>query len=533
MKERLVEDWLTRINERGYEIPFCQILVSKGFRVLRCGHSPYEHGKDVLAISPDGKVYGYQLKSGDVAQADVTKHMEQIRMLVETRPAHPALADDFVFQPVFVTTGEFKDPAISLIKELNLGFVHRKLPSLAVIGGRQLLTDFVQLSADFWPKVSPEVRAFRGLYLSEGQGDLDVTQLSKFIGTIIGGATKPLDLERRAAACNLFASYLLGPFFENEDHWSIFQGWMICAAAIAQRGEVLGLDSKHWEQAFHLAKDGALSALRTLADEALKPDAFRVYQREVDDYTRVRNTLILACVACVALIDGECANSAERASLVANQIRDFFGSERLLFWGEGAFNQFVLLIWALERYDQTATSDGILLTLLECVSERNHPDTDDPFSDPYVSADEFIVSLFQLIGKPPSTSRSKSVESYTVFPLVILAARRGMRDQLVRMWEKISHVRVAIFKPDCPADLLNWHNESGQEISGGFEQPQSWNELREESIRDDSALLPSVLSANSTFALMFMLAFPHRILRSLLKHLDSAPRSANCSTSSA
>lgn len=74
MKERLVEHWLSRINERGYEVPFCQTLASKGYRVLRCGHSPTEHGKDVLAIAPDGVVFAYQLKSGDVSQADMTKH---------------------------------------------------------------------------------------------------------------------------------------------------------------------------------------------------------------------------------------------------------------------------------------------------------------------------------------------------------------------------------------------------------------------------------------------------------------------------
>ena len=56
MKERLVEDWLSRINERGYEVPFSQGLISTGHRVLRCGHSPTEHGKDILSVMPDGKM---------------------------------------------------------------------------------------------------------------------------------------------------------------------------------------------------------------------------------------------------------------------------------------------------------------------------------------------------------------------------------------------------------------------------------------------------------------------------------------------
>src|SRR3954471_453432 len=72
MRERLVEDWLIRINERGYDVAFCQILLLQGRHVLRAGHSPIEHGKDVLAASVDRKkVWGYQLKTGNVSQADV------------------------------------------------------------------------------------------------------------------------------------------------------------------------------------------------------------------------------------------------------------------------------------------------------------------------------------------------------------------------------------------------------------------------------------------------------------------------------
>lgn len=233
MKERLVEDWLIRINERGYEVPFCQSLLAKGYRVLRCGHSPTEHGKDVLAVAPDGAVCAYQLKTGDFAQADMTKHHDQIVMLVETRPIHPSLPTKFKYRPYLVTTGDFKEPALSLIKELNAGWIERSLPTLEPINGRQLHVDFVALSADFWPVEAPAVRRFRELYLIDGRGDLDVQQYADFLMEILRGSKSELDLERRAAAANLFASYLLGDFYQQRDHWSVFQGWTICASQIA------------------------------------------------------------------------------------------------------------------------------------------------------------------------------------------------------------------------------------------------------------------------------------------------------------
>lgn len=66
MRERIVEDWLTRINERGYQAAFGQILAAAGDKVLRISHGPYEHGKDVLTLTPAGEVHAYQLKDGDI-----------------------------------------------------------------------------------------------------------------------------------------------------------------------------------------------------------------------------------------------------------------------------------------------------------------------------------------------------------------------------------------------------------------------------------------------------------------------------------
>ncbi len=91
MKERLVDDWLTRINERGYQTAFGQVLAAQGFSILRIGHSAYEHGKDVLAIAPNGEVHCYQLKDGDIDIAKFERDFGQISGLVQARPSHPSL----------------------------------------------------------------------------------------------------------------------------------------------------------------------------------------------------------------------------------------------------------------------------------------------------------------------------------------------------------------------------------------------------------------------------------------------------------
>lgn len=521
MKERLVEDWLTRINERGYELPFCQSLLSQGYRILRCGHSPTEHGKDVLALSPDGAVCAYQLKTGDFSQADVGEHHAQITMLVETRPIHPGLPGSFEYRPFLVTTGEYKDPAVSLIKELNAGWQHRKLPSLTLVGGRQLLAGFIKLSSDFWPVDAPEVRRFRELYLVDGRGDLDINQFAKFLIEILRGVKSGLDLERRAAAANLFSSYLLGDFYKHADHWSIVRGWSVCAAQIAWAGLSGKHPEKHWADACKIAKDAALIALEELAKEVVSERAFDVRERELDDYTRTRNTCALSAAACWQLTCNQTNSQKPEFQATLGLLLNHLQRGRLLFWGEGALSQFLMLMWMLERGGHKIPAHALLLGLVKGVAEKNAKLSQDPYEDPYTSTDDSLAKLF---GKQQDTDlpRRKVVESYSLFPMVMLAVRRNLRQQLDELWRPITDVALTWFRPDAPDDGLLWHCDKGKEYSQAFARPQSWKELQELASRDDRERVPKILQDDVGFALLFSLVFQHRTQLSLIKQLDDA-----------
>ena len=56
MLARLIENWLINAGERGFEVPFTQLLATEGFRVLQGPvHHPFEHGKDIIAFDPNGQ----------------------------------------------------------------------------------------------------------------------------------------------------------------------------------------------------------------------------------------------------------------------------------------------------------------------------------------------------------------------------------------------------------------------------------------------------------------------------------------------
>jgi len=63
MQERLLENWLISVNEKSFQIPFCQLLTGEGHEVVHISrHGPFEAGKDILAIDSNGIPCAFQLK---------------------------------------------------------------------------------------------------------------------------------------------------------------------------------------------------------------------------------------------------------------------------------------------------------------------------------------------------------------------------------------------------------------------------------------------------------------------------------------
>lgn len=93
MIERLIENWLTNANERGFEIPFCQLLMSEGHRIIHLNrHSPTELGKDIISIDASGNLCAYQLKGGDINMRTWRTHvLPEIVELIETQVEHPSV----------------------------------------------------------------------------------------------------------------------------------------------------------------------------------------------------------------------------------------------------------------------------------------------------------------------------------------------------------------------------------------------------------------------------------------------------------
>jgi hypothetical protein len=523
MKERLVDDWLIRINERGYQTAFGQVLAAQGFSILRIGHGPYEHGKDVLAIAPNGEVHCYQLKGGDIDIHEFERVFGQISALVQARPSHPSLPADYVYRPFLVTNGLFTDPATDRISHHNLGWEKAGFPSLQIHDGRWLHRHFTDLSSDFWPTSPPDVREFRRLYLVDGRGDFEPETFARFVRSLLPGDLSRRDLERHAAAVNIFASYILGEFYRQNNHWSIFRAWTMTAASIACADERSGATSDTTKASFSLARDAAHEALGVLASECRDENAFKPTGLEWDEYTRVRNAVTMGAWAAWCLLHPEDSASARACiSVLGRFIRD----GRLGFWGESCLPFVCALSWLAEREGEVGEAKKLLVGWLQAIVSQQQPHSTNPLPDAYTSAEDALRTIAESLSDN-EPKRPIATSSYSLLAFVLLLVNRAYKSELETNWKAISRIMMTVFKPADRAGYLEWYCADGSETDQSFNRPQSWKELVEFSSSPTTEKLPDVLRSDQRFRLLFALAFPHRQAWSIIGSLDAEFREAS------
>ncbi|MCC6819248.1 MAG: hypothetical protein IT579_00820 [Verrucomicrobia subdivision 3 bacterium] len=529
MNERLVEDWLAKANERLYQTPFAQSLIAEGMEVLRVAHSPHEHGKDIIAVDKNGRVHAYQLKDGDLDLKDFEKGLGQIIALVETQVEHPAISGQPRHQPWLVVSGQISVPAEDRIRVHNIRWGKRPYTPLKVITGRQLLVRFATMSANFWPQVPEDSNRLFNLYLANGKNTLDRDNFVKLIAevTSVEAKTKRVEVERRLSAANLFASYALSPFHNSKNHWELVQGWTIAAAQIAWAADQANLPLQAWQPTFRLATNAALRALADLAWEALQPDALRPGTFcELDELTRSRCTVCAGAIAAQILVSRQHGNPWEHESNAKECIEKLFTGGRLFLWGESAVPPFVALVWALDQLRGDQFADRILFSALSGLVHQNSNHSLPKSPSPYDSADDANSKWLKRLFEKETALDLQATASYSLEALVTLVARRLWRNTLAALWSPITKIDMVRLTPDHPRDILlwNWGNLRGANQSRKFGAPQSWAELLDESRRDESDSLPDVIRTNFDFGLLFMLCFPHRLSRSLVKHFEERMR---------
>jgi hypothetical protein len=525
MIERVIENWLTSTNERGYEIPFCQLLASQGHRVLHMSsHGPQEQGKDVITIAPDGIPCAYQLKGEkDIGLSTWRKIRAEIEELIEIPIHHPSVASDFPNHRAYlVNNGLLKDTVRREIHDRNRVYRNKGLPTLNLILKGDLLKDFVEIHGRFLPTEPADFRRFLELYLSDGVGLLPAQQFSNFLLSVLplgGKAMKKLEMERALASALILAGYVLSPYAEKRNSISLINGWVILAAHVLAVASKARLPKKNWMPTFELCVSAIEQGFQDLVKEVLERDNFSEGDRFTDGlFYRARMTLVLGYLTAFEnylSLKGEPSESTEA-------IRKFVDAQKnyLLLWGESAIPVFLSVAWFLERQAKQLEAEQLISSVAQAIITQNDPENETRgLHDPYHSVEAVLRANLGL--DPNDLGQEKFVgHSFGLQSAVEWLARRLRRQTLARMWRGITRISFCEFMPEPQWATYLWNSEKGELKNRFPNRPESWKELVARSQSKKYEAIPDLLKQMPSFLLLFLLVYPHRVRPELIRVLD-------------
>jgi hypothetical protein len=245
-----------------------------------------------------------------------------------------------------------------------------------------------------------------------------------------------------------------------------------------------------------------------LSTECLAPNGFVPQDNEIDDYTRARNLILAGVLSAVGLIDPE--QTIEAAKQTRQRLEVLLLKDRLFAWGESAVPHLLAIQWFAERQQMTVNALPAIESVISALCERNHIRSEDEcFSPPLVSADDVLAELFS--SESPKKTNRRAPGSWSLEALVEFFARRDQRTPLERAWRKISRLEMISFQPEPVIDGFLWKSPHGHEAARKPEITQSWELLKNKASGDPTQTVPQMLTKDLDFALMFLLAYPHRL----------------------
>lgn len=528
MIERVVANWLTKINERLLEIPFCQLLAGEGYQVIHLSrHGSFEQGKDIIAIAPDGVPCAFQLKGAPSGKKITQKlwaqeYLAQITRLVEIPIKHPSVDPNSQRRVYFVTNGEIDEEVRVEIEDRNTEWEHRGYPRLRTVVHGELLTRFINLNTNFWPTELTSERELLELFLVDGTDCLNKERLANFITQLVplSGTPNPVQLSRALACVAVMTTLALSSYSEKCNYVAVFEGWIVYTAHLVAVVEKYALTSEYWRDHLDISCLAIETALSDLCNELIERKHFIEGNALVEQpFYRGRITWLIGLMSAYALwkiIRGEQIEDTKAAWL-----KNFLSSQKdeLLLWGEAAIPQFLSYFWLLPFITADLEPIQLLTSIISNIVAVNTQVIGTGLPDPYILLPEAMEQMTGIASSNKPSINYKG-QSYTLEALIHLLARRGWRQHLRWLWPQITRLRFVEFVPDSPIDFCFWRTEAGRLYDKQPEMPQSWEKLKAEARKVDNSSIPKLFDMHRELLLMFMLVYPHRLTKNVAKVMD-------------
>ena len=158
--------------------------------------------------------------------------------------------------------------------------------------------------------------------------------------------------------------------------------------------------------------------------------------------------------------------------------------------------------------------------LVEAITTLNHPRSGNGLPNPYYGSQRCVAALCETTANPMRRD-SPLGSSYALGALVEFLVRRLRKQAMKSLWEGITFIHLSEMEYAMPQDFYLWRTYEGQLRQRYVERPQAWDKLVAQARADSDKGLPMTLHSRPDFALMFMLVYPHRFNRGLLRLVEA------------
>ena len=516
MTERAIEDWLAKASERSYQSSFCQLLNAMGYSVVHSTtHGPIEEGKDVIAKDKKGRTYAFQLKRGNVNVSSWRVMKSEIEELVELPIRHPSINATTKHFPVLVTNGYINENVSSRIEGMNKVWTRKRYRTLTTWAGSELLMHFLKHTKGFLPQPLKDFHRLLGFFTNSGTGPLDKSEFDLLLKSILPISEKQKNIKKNAiirsiTASTIIAEYALTRYDQMKNHFAKIEAYTMLFCYIRATMLIHRLKEKDCSSTLNILEMAMDSCVKCLFEEVKSNKGFGpgnpLTEPMISPY---RNTLLTGVMSAHFMWDKFGGPSKWYRNAVESVVEEVVKLSKNTIIPSEAFIPSGFLTSEFLRHNghiKEGNMKFIELLNISVLRKQGRLNVR-PLWSPYLSNEKAVL---RDLGKREDSiiSDSWEYETYTAWPLILVATNRLLKQELQSLWYHISDLNFCEFVPTSAYKNLLRDNRKGKMVQRYLPQPYSWKKLQQEA--KNTANLPYYFKKYEYWLPYYFLVYPHR-----------------------
>lgn len=521
MQEKLVEHWLTNVNELTYQVPFCEVLVAMGYDVIHVStHGRGEHGKDIVARNPKGRLQTFQLKGGDITLSEWRSIRGEVEELVQLPVRVPGISESEPHTPFLVTNGEIRGDAIESIVRYRTRWSKDGSPRLRIISRRTLLRHFLNAQGSFMPTELVEFRRFVELFVADFTDRLPREKFAGLLEELVRSmhTNTPRRTQRALAGLSIVAGYIAEQYERASNHIGAAEAWTICACVLLGEVERQSLAAELYKPVLDLVGLALDRNLRALKQEMFaKPHFGEPKFGLADSFVYgARTSITFGWLAADAHRQWQLGNHlADNAKVIRVMKREAGG---IMFAGEIDWPSMLLLATYLERVMDSREGEAVLERWVRLILGANQGGQEG-LPSPYWTHERVIEWTHGML--PPRDAENFAGHTYTLLSALDMLVRRMRRQYVAHCWPEASRLQQCDFKPDELSAYFQWSVDKGEVTTTISPREASWSKWREGTARIDANQIPKALLRHPEWLAPYLMTYPHRANRTMSALADA------------